>query len=182
VTPEETGSSADGFDGENCAEPMGIPRQRNPMKTLARRRDIAEIVQRIQRLRADTVPRWGRMSAHQMVCHLSDSFRMVSGRKRVARSTGPLQGTLLKWVALYLPLRWPTGLPTVPELDQESGGTKPGEFAADVADLEALLQAFTTESPTFDAPVHPVFGPMSPAGWLRWAYLHMDHHLRQFGV
>jgi hypothetical protein len=27
-----------------------------------------------------------------------------------------------------------------------------------------------------------VFGRMSQAAWLRWAYLHMDHHLRQFGV
>ena len=25
-------------------------------------------------------------------------------------------------------------------------------------------------------------GTLSEAAWLRWAYLHTDHHLRQFGV
>ena len=31
-------------------------------------------------------------------------------------------------------------------------------------------------------PRHPIFGRMSQRAWLRWAYLHMDHHLRQFGA
>jgi hypothetical protein len=30
--------------------------------------------------------------------------------------------------------------------------------------------------------VHPLFGGMSDGAWLRWAYLHIDHHLRQFGA
>jgi len=30
--------------------------------------------------------------------------------------------------------------------------------------------------------VHPIFGGMSERAWLRWAYLHTDHHLRQFGT
>jgi len=29
---------------------------------------------------------------------------------------------------------------------------------------------------------HPIFGWMSEASWMRWAYLHTDHHLRQFGA
>ncbi len=28
---------------------------------------------------------------------------------------------------------------------------------------------------------HPFFGAMSRQEWLRWGYLHADHHLRQFG-
>jgi hypothetical protein len=31
------------------------------------------------------------------------------------------------------------------------------------------------------SPTHPFFGPMSREDWLRWGYLHADHHLRQFG-
>ena len=31
------------------------------------------------------------------------------------------------------------------------------------------------------APSHPMFGPMTAADWMRWGYLHADHHLRQFG-
>jgi hypothetical protein len=152
------------------------------MKTLARPRDQAEILQRLRAVRPESVRRWGRMSAHQMVCHLSDSFRMVSEQKPVSHATGPLQRTIVKWIALYLPLPWPAGIVTVPEVDQELGGTKPADFAADVAELEALLNLVTTREGIFDRQFHPIFGPMSEAAWLRWAYLHMDHHLRQFGT
>jgi hypothetical protein len=121
------------------------------------------------------------MSAHQMICHLSDSFRMVIGQKPVSDATSRLQRTLVKWMTLYVPLRWPAGIPTRPEIDQQVAGTRPVEFVADVAELEALLELFTAREQPLDWP-HPIFGRMSQAAWLRWAYLHMDHHLRQFGA
>ena len=117
-----------------------------------------------------------------MVCHLSDSFRMATGQKRVSHSTRLLHRTIVKWIALYLPLPWPAGIPTTPEIDQELGGTRPADFAADVARLEALVEVITAQTRRFDWQVHPIFGRVSEAAWLRWAYLHMDHHLRQFGV
>ena len=153
------------------------------MKTLARPGDRAELLRRLKDLRPDRARRWGRMSAHQMVCHLCDAFRMGMGRKPVSDATGLLQRTIVKWLALYVPLPWPRGrILTRPEIDQEGGGTRPGDFAADVAELEALLADLTADARSFDWPLHPIFGRMSEADWLRWGYLHMDHHLRQFGV
>jgi hypothetical protein len=122
------------------------------------------------------------MSAHQMICHLCDSCRMAMGEKPVSDATGRLQRTVVKWIALYLPVRWPPGIPTRPEVDQQVAGTRPVEFAADVAELEALLELVTTREKGFEWPVHPIFGRMSRGAWLRWAYLHTDHHLRQFGA
>jgi len=151
------------------------------LKTLAHPRDKAEIVARLRTMRAERVRRWGRMSAHQTVCHLADAFRMALGHKAVSPSSGLLQRTLLKWFALYAPLPWPEGrISTRPEVDQERGGTPPADFAADLGQVEALLEAFTAPSRSLDRHVHPFFGPMSDAGWLRWGYLHTDHHLRQF--
>lgn len=152
------------------------------MKTLARQRDRDEILHRLRKVRPDSARRWGRMSAHQMVCHLTDSFLAVTGQRPVSHATGVVQRTIVKWIALYAPLRWPAGIRTRPELDQELGGTRPSDFAADVAQLEALLELVTTPIGTAGWQLHPIFGRMSEAAWLRWAYLHMDHHLRQFGV
>jgi hypothetical protein len=153
------------------------------MKTLAQARCQAEIVRRLMTVGPDSAGRWGRMSAHQMVCHVSDAFRIAIGRKSASDATGRLQRTLVKWTALYLPLRWPADLPTRPEIDQHQGaGTRPGDFATDVAELRALMELITTREPGFEWPTHPIFGTMSKAAWLRWAYLHMDHHLRQFGA
>ena len=150
------------------------------MKTMARAQDKEEIVRRLRTIRADSGRRWGRMSAHQMICHLSDSFLAVTGQRDVSPASGLLQSTLIKWIALYAPLKWPRGVPTRPEVDQEVGGTKPSHFAADVTQLEMLVELITTRKGCF-GPTHPIFGNMSNTDWMRWAYLHMDHHLRQFG-
>jgi hypothetical protein len=151
------------------------------MKTFARERDVVEIRRRLQTVSQNSRRRWGRMTAHQMICHLSDSFLAVTGRRHTSMATGPLQRTVLKWTALYVPLSWPVGVQTRPELDQAIGGTRPGDFAADIARLETLCLEFTAGIDSGEGLVHPIFGPMSRSAWLRWAYLHMDHHLRQFG-
>jgi hypothetical protein len=151
------------------------------MNTMAQARSKAEILRRLKAVGPDSDRRWGRMSAHQMVCHLTDACRMATGEKLVSRASGVLQSTVVKWIALYTPLPWPSGILTRPEIDQEAGGTCPTDFAADVAELEALVEGLTAEKRRF-APSHPIFGRMSETDWLRWAYLHMDHHLRQFGA
>ena len=153
------------------------------MKTLACERDKAEILRRLRTLRPDSQRRWGRMTVHQMVCHLSDSFRVVLGRMSVSTAITLPSRTIIKWIALYLPLPWPPGIRTRPELDQVyGGGTKPGDFAGDLADLEHLTELVTAPNVEFALDSHPLFGRMSKALWLRWGYLHMDHHLRQFGA
>jgi hypothetical protein len=153
------------------------------MKTLARQGDKAEVLHRLQGVHAGSVARWGRMSAHQMVCHCSDAFSMALGETRVVPVGGLAQRTLVKWFALYLPMPWPSGITTSPELDQvRGGGTCPSDFAADVARLVGLVERVAARARGSEWQRHPVFGPLSDAAWLRWGYLHMDHHLRQFGA
>jgi hypothetical protein len=151
------------------------------MKTLARESDVQELLHRIKNVRPDSPRKWGRMSAPQMICHLADSFRMATGEKAVTASPALRDRTIIKWIALHLPLAWPEGtIRTVPEVDQEVGGTAPTEFARDVAELETRLRAFAGRRGA-TSPPHPIFGRLSESQWLRWGYLHVDHHLRQFG-
>src|ERR1043166_1465348 len=89
------------------------------------------VLERIAALKPDTPAHWGRMNAHQMICHLSDSLRASMGQKRVSPATGPLQRTALKWLALYAPTPWPKGFPTRPEVEQGVGGTPPCDFQKD---------------------------------------------------
>jgi hypothetical protein len=121
------------------------------------------------------------MSAHQMVCHLNDSLLLATGQRAVSHAITLPSRTIIKWIALYLPLRWPPGILTRPEVDQEAGGTRPAAFRADVARQEALMEEVIAQRGKLHGSVHPIFGGMSERAWLRWAYLHTDHHLRQFG-
>lgn len=150
------------------------------MRTLLTPRDRNEVLDRLAKLRPDARPRWGTMSAHQMICHLSDSFRGSLGEKRVRPSGDVLKRTLLKWAALWIPLPWPHGIKAPPELDQHQGGTRPTEFASDLEKLRTLFERFCAREGEF-AP-HGFLGQMSRTERMRHAYLHMDHHLRQFGV
>jgi hypothetical protein len=154
------------------------------MKTLARERDADEVIGRLRAVRENSAGRWGRMNAHQMVCHLSDGYRLLTGDLTSPLAATVLPRSVMKVVALYVPVRWPAGVPTTPELDQAAGGgTKPADFAVDVAELERLLAIVAAErSGRLTGIVHPLFGAMSEAAWLRWGYLHADHHFRQFGV
>ena len=88
----------------------------------------------------------------------------------------------MKWVALRFPVEWPKGIKTLPEVEQDCGGTPPVEFQRDRDELLAIIQDFCTRGKASFAPAHPLFGPMSYDDWMRWGYLHADHHLRQFGV
>jgi uncharacterized protein DUF1569 len=155
------------------------------MKTLSRSSDLDEIRVRLARLRPDSRPGWGRMNASQMVCHLTDAFRNVLGERPTASATAPagrVRGTLIKWFALYAPVRWPRGVRTRPESDQEQGGTPPTDFAADRDALLAACDRFLAGRAVLAQRPHFLFGRLTEAEWARWAYLHMDHHLRQFGL
>ena len=121
------------------------------------------------------------MTPHQAICHLADGFRMAL-RERSVAVLGNRYKPLLRLVALRLPLRWPRGIQTMPEVRQGGGGTPPAEFERDRQELLALMARFVSAPPADLAPVHPAFGPMRRADWGIWACRHLDHHLRQFGA
>src|SRR5262245_8475281 len=151
------------------------------MKTLAHEHDKTEILRRLRTLHPGCVRRWGRMSVHQTISHLADAWQMAMGQRPVADESSAFARTVLKWMVLYAPLRWPADIRTCAEIDAERGGTRPAEFAADLVKLEALVELATRGRNGREWQNHPLFGRMSEAAWLRWGYRHMDHHLRQFG-
>jgi hypothetical protein len=153
-----------------------------PRKTLAHQRDKQEIIERIKKIQPSSQRRWGKMTAHQMLCHLCDSFRGPMGERRLSPAKLPGPRWLVKWIALDSPFRWPHGVPTRPEADQLIGGTPPIDFQIDRAELLHLLDRFTRNTRDFVWQPHPMFGELPDEDWMRWGYLHTDHHLRQFGV
>jgi hypothetical protein len=150
------------------------------MKTLANPTDLATLRSRIDTLTPLDARRWGSMTAAQMVCHLADSFNVPLGERMVTRplKRPPVPRPLYKWLALNFPRKWPEGVPTPPEIDQQIAGTPPAVFAGDRVLLLMRLDAFRRHTGPWSP--HPIFGAMTTPEWMRWGYLHTDHHLRQF--
>ena len=149
------------------------------MSTLADAAARAALSERIVKLDPGARRQWGQMSAHEMICHLNDSFRVATGEKYASTDTNLFKRVVFKWVALHTALPWPHGIPTRPELIQGHGGTPPSEWIRDRSELQKLIPNFAARE---KYGFHPLFGEMSKADWLIWAYRHIDHHLRQFGA
>lgn len=152
------------------------------MKELGNRQTRGEVLERLRNVSPESKPRWGRMTAAEMICHLSDSFRGPLGEKSISPATGALQRSVMKWFALYVPMAWPKNLPTRPEVEQGLGGTPPRQFDQDREELGVLIERFVIGRSGASRMPHPIFGEMTEQEWLRWGYLHADHHLRQFGA
>jgi hypothetical protein len=150
-------------------------------KTLTNPADRGEILARLGMVRVDSARVWGKMSAHQMILHLHEGFLSVMGEGDVVLAKTPLPRGVMRWLALDLPRPWPQGVPTMPAVDQVLKGAAPelGRFPADVAALDELVRRISGGGTVWKA--HPFFGVMTDAQWLRWGWLHMDHHFRQFG-
>jgi hypothetical protein len=120
------------------------------------------------------------MSAHLMLRHLADSMRVPLGEMKVSDAEIPqTQRIVLKWGALYVPLKWSKNFATRPEIDQ-------CRLNPQLDDIEfECLKTIELCSRICDGDLkgrrHPYFGALTRAEWLRWGWLHADHHLRQFG-
>jgi len=121
------------------------------------------------------------MTCHQMLCHLTDSFRAVIGERQISRSRRPIPLPVLKWLVLRAPMKWPHNIQTRPEVSQDAGGTPPVEFDRDRRALLDAMERFWT-APQAQRGMHPALGSLNREEWMRWGYLHVDHHLRQFGA
>ena len=149
------------------------------MKTVADPQVLDGLIQRISTITPETGRRWGTMTAPEMLCHLGDATTSVLSRP----GGGPAPARpFRKWLALYAPLPWPRGLKTPNHIDPRGAGTRPGDFAADLARAVTGLRAVAAAGPAELPAAHGHFGRMSPRDWARWGYRHTEHHLRQFGL
>lgn len=141
----------------------------------------ASLLERLHSLKPTSARRWGVMPIEGMLCHLDDAFtRMLQGDRSTVSSTWAGRN-VIRPIALHTPLPWPRNVPTVPEVDQRRGGTPPTGFEHDRAKVLASLARFHAK-PTWQGEPHPIMGPLTHWEWTRWAWLHTDHHLRQFST
>jgi hypothetical protein len=150
------------------------------MRTLGTADDLQSIQLRLETVTVQDRAHWGRMNVHQMVCHLCGSMRVPLGEIQVSDAGAPqVQRVVLKWAALYVPLKWRPDFPTRPELDQCSLNQPLEDFETERRMAVALAGRLCEAE--LEGKWHPYFGPITRAQWLRWGWLHADHHLRQFG-
>jgi hypothetical protein len=138
---------------------------------------LASLTDRLNRLTPASQRQWGKMTVDQMLWHLNEGFEMGLGRRTVSKMKIPLPRFLLRFFIFNLP--WPRGK-TRTHPDFEAKSTY--DFAAERARTIALMQEVARKPLESPWPDSYAIGPMSGKDWSRLGAIHVDHHLKQFGV
>ncbi|MBK8968327.1 MAG: DUF1569 domain-containing protein [Saprospiraceae bacterium] len=139
--------------------------------------DYTAICRRIDALRHDSGRLWGTMTPDQMLAHCCMPLEQGLGKIEL-----PPEGNLLtRWLIKQFVLRADRFRPNLPTAKAfvicETAG-----FEAEKARLLANISETHQRGPAGPWAPHNLFGAVKPVQWGRLCYVHLDHHLRQFGV
>ncbi len=148
------------------------------MPTIFNPQECRSLHQRIGSLTPDRPPLWGRMTAPQMICHLTVSLPTIRDGPQAAARPSALSRFPFNWIVIHL-LPWPKGKVESPP---EFLSLAPTTWDTDLARLRAALADVAARGPGGDWPSSPVFGRIGGRTWGALLGKHFDHHLRQFGV
>ena len=142
--------------------------------------DAERTVTRLESLRADSAPQWGRMTAAQMLAHCNVAYEMAYD------GTHARPNALMRWVlrtfvksGVVGPKPYPRNAPTAPAFRK----TGAHDFDRERERLVAYVRRVAADgAAVFEGKESPSFGPLTAAEWNVLFAKHLDHHLTQFGV
>ena len=146
------------------------------MRNLFDEKDLEEMIGRLKKLQADAKPRWGKLNVSGMLFHCHTVNRAILSGKTVGPPT--LKQKLMRIYVLNILRKMPMGRQSNPRF---FSSVESLQFENEKDQLMESILAFTKHREPIKGG-HPVFGRMKKRDWGRFAWIHLDHHLRQFGV
>ena len=146
------------------------------MKTIQNHQYKLSLISRAKSLSPDSKPLWGTLTGAAAICHLIDTFKITLGRVTTKdRSTFKTRK-----VHRLLVLHFGVSIPREKiKASREMLITKPTLWEHDIETFETLLNEIITQKNTL---AHYLFGPLTYNEWCKFTAIHIDHHLKQFGV
>jgi len=140
----------------------------------------ASLVERINQLKSDTQPQWGKMDVAQMLAHCNVTYEMVYEDKH------PKPNFLMK----FFLKSFIKNTVTNEKPYKRNSQTAPAFLIKSDKDFDAekkRLVGYITKTQQigeiyFDQKESHSFGRLTREEWNNMFYKHLDHHLHQFGV
>ncbi len=150
------------------------------MKNIFNKTDAAEIINRINNLKADSQNLWGKMGVAQMLAHCNVSYELVYENKH-PKPNGFMKFILKTFVKKKVVSEEPY---------KHNNPTAPAFIIKDDKDFNAektrlinyINKTCELGEAYFDNKESHSFGPLTKTEWNNMFSKHLDHHLRQFGV
>ena len=149
------------------------------MKTIFNDDVRRELTGRLNKLTAENRPLWGKMSPAQMVKHCRLWEEMIHRNQLFKR---PLIGRLIGPLILKKVLQTPEfrkNSPTIPEMLVTDTDINLNEERRQLITLVNSYPQYAWPDNSF---IHPFFGKMTREQIGKLVWLHLNHHLTQFGL
>ncbi|MBI5403633.1 MAG: DUF1569 domain-containing protein [Ignavibacteriae bacterium] len=149
------------------------------MKSILDEKERNELLSRINNLKPDSKPAWGRMNASRMLEHCSVSLKLAFNEIEPEYNEEFLKiGKIVKG-RLFESEVFTKELPTTKEFLTFSSEN----FTANKSLLTEYIGKFAQLDPQTDAMgKHPYFGTLTRSEWGMLIWKHTNHHLVQFGL
>jgi hypothetical protein len=150
------------------------------MKNLFEAATVEEVKLRMASLQPESQRLWGKMTQAQALAHCSGGMQMAVGENNPPRALiGRLVGRWAKKSMTVKQKPLPRNSPT----DKSLVVSDERDLTVEKQRLRELIDRFVAGGPSACTKhAHPFFGPMTPTEWASLMYMHLDHHLQQFGV
>ena len=149
------------------------------MKKIYKKEGLNNIVNRVEKLKGDERPLWGAMTIKQMLDHGIVTNTAIynsgaSGKKRT------LKQLAFKTLVMKITHHIPKGIKGNARFFHPEDDIKESFEEMKTHYKNAISMFIQQEKPLLGD--HPIFGRLSTNEWKYFVWLHMDHHLRQFGA
>ncbi len=151
------------------------------MKNIRNKPDYDEVISRIATLKKDSLRQWGIMTVEQMLAHCSDQIRLATGEKQPHEKPTFINRNIAKYLGLWLPRIPFKNMKDPVDMNQKYYGTPSTDIETEKQNLTSLVNAVRNFPDEKELNAHPMFGALNLSQWGRFIYVHIDHHLRQFG-
>lgn len=139
-----------------------------------------ELLARAGTLKPYSKPLWGCMTASQMIRHCTLANRQIVDGSLAREGAIAFRQKLVRFLCLYVLPGFPKNKKGAASIETDHLVLADEDWTNLLEDYSASLSDFTRQS---HLPfLHPAFGALSTRQWGLATWMHMDHHLRQFGV
>lgn len=142
---------------------------------------VDELSDRLKKLSVNSKPQWGNMTAVEMMRHCTEAINLTLQTRPPSNHNSTFRQKLNKFLILHFIKKIPKGKQAPKQINMALRPFTLDTFENEQANYHEALQRFKThKTPILNS--HPYFGKMINKQWGIVTWMHLDHHMRQFGV
>ncbi len=150
------------------------------MKTILNTEGASDLARRASSLKQTSEPLWGSMNVTEMLHHCNRATQSIlEGKAPPQNST--VEQKVLKFLFMNVIKKLPKNATAPKRFNVKLSQLIPGEFENERNEFLKLIERFTSHQNEITLS-HPRFGALTTKEWGKFVWMHLDHHLRQFGV